>query len=219
MECTVQNCTQPQDGRSYFCLNHKRNKIRHGHPTQESVSSFEIATYRKTVRARIAKNSHSPVWTKIEEHWLAVVRKTQEHAEACLMGRPKVKYQSEAWGHLARLGQNVEPRAVIEVALAMYLMQEWNPHRFNDDRAFGFQLVRRIRSLDHLAVGTTWDDKLKKVKRVYRDVKPRTTEIIAEVLQHTFGVAGLTVARLEAKEREQQQTEQEAFHDGLAALT
>lgn len=44
-------------------------------------------------------------------------------------------------------------------------------------------------------------------------------EIIDVIFHRTFVVAGLTVAKLETEEREQQQTEPQTFHDAHAALT
>jgi hypothetical protein len=219
MQCKVTGCSHPKEGRSHYCLSHKKNKARHGHAEQASVSSHELATYLKTVRARIAKNISSPTWAKLDKHWSAVVRIAQNHVEASLTGEPQTRYQGEAWADLARLGQSIEPRAVVEVALAVYLMQDWYPNRFKDDAAFGFQLVRRVRSLDSVAVGTSYDHKLGKAKKVYRDMKPRTTAVLAGILQQAFGVAGLTVAKLEAQERQQQESAREEFHNDLAELT
>jgi hypothetical protein len=219
MQCKVTGCSHPKEGRSHYCLSHKKNKARHGHAEQASVSSHELATYLKTVRARIAKNPSSPVWNKLDKHWMAVVRIAQYHVEATQVGKPQVRHQREAWADLARLGQSVEPRKVVEIALAIYLMQDWHPRRFVDDAAFGFQLVRRIRSLDSVAVGTSYDHKLGKVKKVYRDMKPKTVEVLAGIFQQAFGVAGLTVAKLEAKQRQQQESAREEFHNELAELT
>jgi hypothetical protein len=218
MHCQVTNCNRPKDGRSHFCRNHKRNKIRHGHPTQESLSSHELAPHLRSVQARIKKNFDNPVWVQVEYHWLAVVKKAQEYVEASQQGQAQVLYQREAWSYLARIGTNVEARAVMEVAFAMYLLRGWNPRRFKDDRAFGFQLVRRIRMLDYMAVGVTWDEKTKQNKRVYRDMKPKTTAIMAEMLLHTFRDAGMAVARLEVEERDRKQAEANQFYEHIKAL-
>jgi hypothetical protein len=46
----------------------------------------------------------------------------------------------------------------------------------------------------------------------------RTIEDLASILQQTFGVAGLTIARLEAKERQTQEAAKQSFFDDLNAL-
>jgi hypothetical protein len=107
---------------------------------------------------------------------------------------------------------------VIEVALAMYLLQVENPHRFKSDNAFGAQLARRVRSLASTSIGSYYDPKLRKVKSVYRDTKPKTIAILAKILQDTFGVAGLTVAHLERHEIQKLKDEKQALHDALGAL-
>jgi hypothetical protein len=217
MTCKTPSCARPSAGRSHFCNRHKRNLERHGHPTQVAVSVHELTPYLKTVRERIKKNAVSPVWTKLDDYWLALVRKAQEHVQHVHAGVPYVRYHRVAWSHLARL-ESVEPRKVVEVILAVYLMQDWQPRRFSDDKAFGFQLVRRVRSLDLVAVGQYYDHKLGRTKKVYRDVPPRTVAFLAEILQQTFGVAGLMVAKLEAEERQQQQAEQRQLYEELNEL-
>jgi hypothetical protein len=184
---------------------------------QVAVSVHELTPYLRTVRERIRKNAASPVWVKLDDHWLALVRKAQEHVQQVQAGVPYVRYHREAWRHLARL-DSVEPRKVVEIILAVYLMQDWHPRRFADDKAFGFQLVRRVRSLDLVAVGEYYDHKLGRTKKVYRDVPPRTVTFLAGILQQTFGVAGLMVAKLEAKERQQQQAEQRQLYEELNQL-
>ena len=108
--------------------------------------------------------------------------------------------------------------ALVETALAMFLMQEEQPRRFKSDAAFDAQLARRARALTDTNAGTYWDDKTKRTKRVYRDVTPRTLAVIAEYLKAAFGVAGLYVARLERKEQDRNKNEQAALTSALEAL-
>jgi len=185
---------------------------------QTSISSAELRPYLETVRKRIAKNSTNPIWEKLEDRWLLLVQTAQEHVERIEAGTPYVRYHREAWSDLARLGKEVQPREVIETILAVYLMEGWNPRRFVDDRAFGFQLVRRVRSLSTVAVAEYHDFKSGKQKKVYRDFKPKTCEYLASILKTTFGVAGLAVARLEARDRQQQEADKQSFFDHLSAL-
>lgn len=97
-------------------------------------------------------------------------------------------------------------------------MQEWYPGRFVNDRAFAFQLVRKVRLLDSVAVREYYDCKSGKQKKVYRDMKPKTMEFLATVLTQAFGTAGVVVAKLEAEERLQQTCEQKEFYNELANL-
>lgn len=93
MQCKVTGCSHPKEGRSHYCLSHKKNKARHGHAEQASVSSHELATYLKTVRARIAKNINSPVWdNQFEKAWKFV--KSGQHFELSITRRSKLPRKS-----------------------------------------------------------------------------------------------------------------------------
>lgn len=73
--------------------------------------------------------------------------------------------------------------------------------RFLSDRAFDFQLSRRVRALSDVnAAGTYFDHKTGKTKRVYRDVLPGTLMALAEPLKAAFGVAGLYLAELDKRD-------------------
>lgn len=86
MQCKVIGCATSASGRSYFCDRHKRNKVRHGHPRQVSVSSYELSVYLRTPRASICKNADSPVWAKLDAHWEVTYKRY-------FSGQPYVKYQ------------------------------------------------------------------------------------------------------------------------------
>ncbi len=78
--------------------------------------------------------------------------------------------------------------------------------------------MRRTRGLAPANVGSHYNYKTGKVKKVYRDAKPKTTAILAKALQDTFGVAGLVVAHLERYELDKLLKEKQAFHDALGEL-
>jgi hypothetical protein len=95
------------------------------------------------------------------------------------------------------------------------VMREEQPRRFRSDRAFDFQLARRVRALADANAGTYYDKETGKVKRVYRDVLPGTLEHLAAPLKEAFGVAGLRLAQLEEGERKRAANERQ---DLMAAL-
>lgn len=68
-------------------------------------------------------------------------------------------------------------------------------------------------------MGVYYGSEARVMRSVYRDMMPRTMQFLAETLQQVFGVAGLTVAKLKARERQQRDAEKQSFHDALDALT
>lgn len=211
-------CSLPTMGYSTLCDNHKRRNRRHGHPEQRSVTAYELEPFRKRVKARIEKNANNPTWQLLRDRWKALEGIAETNLNRYAAGTPYNRYAQEAWSNIAKLGANAQAMDIIETVLAMFLLQEENPYRFQSDEAFGGQLVRRVRNLAPTSIATYYDDKTDKAKRVYRDLKPKTMHILAKIFQETFGVAGLTVARLEQQENDQKRAERESLHAALDAL-
>ncbi len=217
--CRIVGCEQEASGYSTYCDSHKRRDRRHGHPDQTSVTAKELASYRELVRARIKKNESSPVWGMLRDRWAHLINQAEVEMDQFQKGVPCNRYRIDAMSSIRKLGASVEPGEIIEVALAMYLLEDLNQHRFKSHEAFGRQLVRRVRALSDVNVGTYYDHKSGGAKRVYRDAKPKTTLVLAQLLTSTFGSAGVSIAALERKEMEQKQVEQRQFHEALSSLT
>ena len=74
----------------------------------------------------------------MEGNWLALV----EHAHAELTtynrGAVHIRQHREAYEEVKKLANNVEPAAVVQTVLALYLMAEQEPRRFRSDDGFRF---------------------------------------------------------------------------------
>jgi hypothetical protein len=172
----------------------------------------------EVVRRRIAKNADNPAWKTMEGNWLALV----EHAHAELtthkQGAVHIRQHRLAYEEIMKLANHVKPAGVVETIVAMYLMQEQEPRRFRSDDGFRFQLVRRVRGLSEVNRGTWYDNKIGRVKGVYRDLAPKATEYLGELLATTLGAAGLYVARLEQAQAEQLKASRTKLFDELLEL-
>lgn len=217
-ECTVTGCSHPAAGYSTHCEHHRRTQRRHGHPEQEGVTTKELEPYLRRVRARIRKNSASPAWTLLHARWETLVEAAKEAEARYQNGGVFIRHQRRAEGELRKLAEEVEAEAITATALALYLLQEERPHRFRSDAAFAFQLARRVRGLAEVNAGESWDHKAGRIKRVYRDLPPRATVILAEMIKAVFGLAGLHVARLEQEEAARKNREQAALYEALEGL-
>jgi hypothetical protein len=80
-----------------------------------------------------------------------------------------VRHEVQACDAIVKVAESVEAAAVVETALAMYVMLEMAPRRFLSDDAFRFQLVRRIRGLTEVNAGEWYGHKTGKTKRAYKD--------------------------------------------------
>lgn len=211
-------CSSEVEGYSTYCDTHKRRNRRHGHPDQMPVSTKELEPHREQVRQRIAKNAGNPAWSILQQRWNAICDRAASELVLHQSGVPHSRYVAEAMSAITKLSKTVDPQDVIEVVVAMYLLEDKHPHRFKNHEAFGRQLVRRVRALSDMNVGTYYDQSSGKTKRVYREAKPKTTDLLADILRTTFGAAALAVVTLERKEAEAQRTEQLELHAALTQL-
>lgn len=142
----------------------------------------------------------------------------QEANEIREQGRPAVVFHREPLDKLAKLSGEVKPRSAVEATLAMYLLPEFDPRRFWSDEAFKYQFVRRVRSPSDANVGVTYDHRARKTKRVYWDLRPRSTAALANMLIAAFGRASLYIARHERDRLEKQSAAQRELDKALTGL-
>ncbi|HXE23088.1 MAG TPA: hypothetical protein VN617_12255 [Rhodoferax sp.] len=217
-QCAATGCQGPTSGYSTYCERHKRAQRRHGHVHQDGVTVPELKPYRDRVAARRKKNPANPAWEILETRWMAVAAHAAETLKGHAAGRPGVRYAVLAADHIQRLADAVPHQVVTETALAMFVMREVQPNRFRSDRAFDFQLARRVRALTDANAGSYYDQGTGKLKRVYRDVLPGTLECLAGSLKEAFGVAGLRLAELDKKDDQRQADANAKLAEALRGL-
>ncbi|WBT39954.1 hypothetical protein [Hyphomicrobium sp. DMF-1] len=175
--------------------------------------------YLTLVRARIDKNPHSPAWITLEARWRALVDVAEGIVADCERGRPGPRPQRLAAYEVIKVGKTAEPRAVVEMTMAMVMMREMTPHLFRSDRAFWVQLGRRVRGLTDLNFGERYVHATGKVKRCYRELSPQAGIVLGRWLAETLGVGGLHLARLEQADHERQVAERRDLHNALSSLS
>ena len=218
--CRAPGCGTPAaSGFSPYCSAHRANLRRHGATDQKAITKTHVKPYLTLVKTRISKNPHSPAWTNLEARWRALVDAAEGIVAEYERGRPQPRPQRIAAYEVMKLGNTAEPRAVVEMAMAMVLMRELNPRLFRSDRAFWVQLCRRVRGLTDLNFGERYVHATGKVKRCYRDLSPQAGIILGRWLAETLGVGGLHLARLEQADHERQIAERRELHDALSNLS
>jgi hypothetical protein len=119
---------------------------------------------------------------------------------------------------LVALGDTVAGDVVIDTALAMFSMWERWPSRFQSDKAFIFQLSRRVRALAEVNTGSHWSAKEGRMKRTYRDVLPKTLECFGASLRVAFGLAGMRIAELDKTDAEGLLAERQELSNALKGM-
>jgi hypothetical protein len=217
--CKADGCKSPVGTRyGRYCTVHKAQLRRHGAAGQKAITKADLKPYIGAVRARIEKNKGKALWSHLEGRWEALGRQAGEILEEAGNGVAQVRARLLAAAEIVKLSGAVEAQEVIETVLAMYLMQDQEPHRFKGDTAFRVQLVRRVRGLTSLNA-KVWQQKgAGRAKKAYSEVPPRVSAFIGEWLSESFGAAGIHLAKLERDEREAQRKEQQAYFEALGEI-
>jgi hypothetical protein len=216
--CEIPGCHVPASGFSTLCAPHKQAMRRHGHAAQTSISVHELRPYVARVKARHAKNKDSEVWAILAARWEAVEAHSRAVVERYASGTVSVRHERIAAQAVASMGGTVPAEKVVQTALAMYLLAQDRPTRFQSDRAFRFELVRRVRGLSDVNAGTYWDQKAGRSRRVYRDLPPRVVEVMGQWLAEAFGGAGLALAGREREDAQKAAQEHQQLADALERL-
>ncbi len=217
--CSVSGCSGSAASKfSLMCSRHRSSLRRHGHQLQTAVTVTELRGYRNQVQKRRKANPQSPAWAILEERWSRVLAHAGDTLQLRDSGKPFLRHEAEAARHLQALGAALPASEVLEVALSMLVMRERRGSRFCSDRAFGHQLVRRVRGLAQTSSGSYYSAKTQRTHRVYRDLPPRTVERIAAHLMTAFGAAGIQLAGMELAQAEASASESRRLERALMAL-
>jgi len=145
--CTALHCAEPVASYSTLCESHKRTIRRHGHALQKGVTVQELKLIQDRIAARRAKNPANPTWELLRGRWEALAAHAKATLDAYAHGSPAISYERQTAEQFGTLRATVWVDVVIDTALAMFLLWEQSPHRFMSDKAFNFQLARRVRGL------------------------------------------------------------------------
>lgn len=217
--CQAPGCTAaPSSFYSPYCSVHRGRLRRQGAVDQRSISKTDLSPYVKLVEVRIAKNSDSPAWNRLDDAWRRLVAHANGILAAERQGRPGIRYERTAAREIVRLADSTSPRAVVVCTLAMFVMWMLEPRRFVSDDGFRAQLVRRVLRLTSANSTDYFDRASGERKRVYRDLAPRALRTLGAWLASTLGGAGVHLARLEQRDAEAGTHEKQQLHAALAEL-
>lgn len=183
------------------------------------MTAYELQPYRDRVQARRAKNPTNPTWALLDRRWEALTEHAGQTLARYATGMPAVSHERQTAEILVGLVDSVSAAAVIDTALAMFAFSEQRPSRFKSDKAFGFQLSRRVRGLADASSGAKRSATTGRLKRTYAEVPPRVMGCLAESLKVAFGVAGLRLAELEKRDEAGLQTERHQLSNALKDMT
>jgi hypothetical protein len=196
-QCAVLHCAKPIGGFSTLCEYHKRALRRHGHALQTGITVQELKPFKDLIAARRVRNAVNPAWELLRNRWEALANHAKATLDAYANGSPAISYERQTAEQLTTLRTTVPVDTVINTALSMFLMWEQSPRRFMSDKAFNYQLARRVSGLAKANSASNYSAKEGRFKRTYKDTPPKVLNCLAESLKVAFGVAGMRLAELE----------------------
>ena len=128
------------------------------------------------------------------------------------------RYQRSAAHEILNIDADSTGHEIVVTALAMFVLWHDMPWRFRSDAAFRLQLARRVRTHTHRHTGRLFDHKTGRDKFIYREMTPKAGNIIGQKLSSAFGAAGIQLALLDERDREEARRAQEAISTAIREL-
>lgn len=214
--CRALGCQGKVLGRySIYCPRHAQNNRRHGDPHQTSIRKHQLNPYLKLVSNRIQKNKNTIRWDVIEARWISVVQTAQAVLAGYEQGLAGFEHERRAAEAVMRVHKDANFRVIVETVAAMFLLRYLDPHLFRSDKAFEYQLVRRVKSLTDLHTGTYYNQNNGRLLRAYKTTPPKETETFARWLIKALGPLAMHFVRLEERDEEQRKAEAEFLKQPL----
>ncbi len=214
-QCAVPHCGHSAASvYSRYCRHHKSRHRRQGSPNQSSISKTEIKPYLAVVRSRIARNTDSPLWPELDRAWGIVVSDARVVTEKRVGNR----YERSAAYEVLNIDADASTREIVTTSLAMFILWHQRPGRFADDGAFWMQLARRVRALSSRHRGAVYDHATGQQRPVYREMTLKAGIILGRRLASAFGFAGLKLAELEERDRQEAEQSRQTIVNAIEEL-
>jgi hypothetical protein len=188
---------------------HRERERRHGHVHQTRVRVLELKPYMREIE-KILKQAPA-ILPAMEAQWKDLVADCKAGVALRMAGRATNRWEHAACAEVVKLGEQVEFKDILVMGLALFLLYEKNPHRFASDRAFKFQLCRRIRCLNDVNCGVYYDHRINAQRRVYKVFRPRATMVLADKLVKLLARPAGHVMRMHREEAQRRQAVDKAF--------
>jgi hypothetical protein len=171
------------------------------------------------VEELLARDQSRAVQRIMAENWESVVAFARQEMAAYFAGRAMRTHYRRTCQEIEKLADNVEFRDILTTGLGMFLLRDHDPRMFVSDRAFRFQLVRRLRGLTDVNAGEWFNNDTGKVQRAYRELPPRAAEEMAGVFVPFFARAAAHTIRVDREDREKKQAKVEALDRAFGKIS
>ncbi|MCF1708725.1 hypothetical protein L0V05_07850 [Tabrizicola sp. J26] len=188
------------------CAAHQTAHRRHGDALQKGVKAVELEPLKREIKSILGGQKDWSGKAVVGQLWAGVVDQARltldEYHE---QGKALPSWKVKAAQTLSNLSKDVLAEDILVTVASLYLYRELRPERFVSDRAFVFQVVRRVRNMTLTSRGSWFDPASGKTKHCYDTPREKEVMALAQILGATFGGLGLAIAKAAMKHREQKQ--------------
>ena len=217
--CCVPRCPGKISRRKtwgYLCDRHGIANRRWGHPQQTALKVRDLDPYLQVVK-RVRERSKGTDWSAVYARWRAVVAVAREYLDQVRKGHAHVGYRRQAADIVTQLADNMEEARAVDLVMAVYLLEEFEPRRFHSDEAFRTCLLHILRK--EAKVGRRFNLKVGgREKASYRILGQKVREEAAKWAIEGLGLVGLHVDRQERARVNAQDSLNTAYRDAVASI-
>lgn len=217
--CPIHGCKGVSKTFSPLCPNHRRHLRRNGHPEQAAIKVTELRPFVALLARRQEDNKDSKAWVILRERWSRLLQSAAAAVAEKDAGEAHARATAQASQLLLDVGKVACPDEVIRTAMAVVMLRQAVPHRFQSDRAVHFQVVRQVLRLAPQEMPRYWDHKKQTMRSVRKEHSARTLEVIGHQLVEAFGGAAVQLHHLEKTRRPPEVIEAEQLQAALEGLT
>jgi len=221
LPCRVNGCNKPR--RSYYatlCDKHQQRNRRHGDPIQPTIKKHELKPYIEFAE-RLIERDHSGKLKAGLSQLKGVLRSSSQ----CILhdfyvkGKAMNTYWVKASSEIVKVMKATTEDEIPVIVASMFLLLHCHPHRFVSDRGFTFELVRMVRSLTDLNVGTFYNHRTGRVARVYKDLPARVVELMGEDIIETYKSWVALVLQHYEKEKKAKEKAKQLIVEGFKEIS
>lgn len=199
--CRVWGCGLPaRSEHAAHCSRHAAVNKRSGDPMQVPVSKKDIRPYVDRAKVLVERHAGAEEGLRLIHQTLAgLAGDTLRYRES---GRPCSKWDVRAADDLKKIVQAIGAVELAAVVGGMFLLQESRPGAFASDRAFRFEMLRRVRSASGALTVPYHDQDTGRLKATTLKTLPlRATEVLAGWLVDAYARFAALLIRKEREER------------------
>jgi hypothetical protein len=186
-QCRNPGCTgRTRSNIAYYCEKCRKRIRASGAANQRTIRKPELRPYIDLARAAVQRGNASLIQSSLDRIKAALQAHCDGYVNTFHRGRACNRHMVTATSEVLKVCQAADAEEIALVVAGMYLMRHYQPRAFSDDAGFAGQLVRQVRTLHGLAMGTTITLATGKDRNWYKTLPLQATAFIANTIIESY---------------------------------